>query len=196
MGEKNNKLTKIGVKDEAAEMITRDLTTIRETIKSVSKKSLEIKEQGGWDSFWSTSENIQSLAGYINDMTLLHQKTVNILILLLNGTVRMKKDYNEIMEAIDVLSEGESDVKILAYLLDLKKSVKDIKERNDFISDKFDDIDNEIKKMHDKLEITMREKHDKNETAIKNKVRRMRLFFGIPLILLIIYEIIKSLQIL
>ena len=149
MDEQTTEIVAVKSENEVAEIVKQDLNEIQEKVQTISKNALSIKNQGGWDAFWNKSKNIQSLASYTNDMAVLHQKTINLLILLLNGTVRMKMDYNEIMETIEVLSKEESDVQTVAYLLELKKTIKIIKERNDFISDEFELLDKEIKKIQE-----------------------------------------------
>jgi hypothetical protein len=171
MDNQTTEIVEIKSDDEVAEIIRQDLDVILEKTQSISRNALVIKNQGGWDAFWNKSKNIQSLASYTNDMALLHQKTINLLVLLLNGTVRMKTDYNEIMETIEVLSKEESDVQTLNYLLELKKSIKIIKERNNFISDEFDALDKEINKIQEFNRETIERnnaKFSKMEDTIKN----------------------------
>jgi methyl-accepting chemotaxis protein len=170
METENKTLTVVKTDNEIVENVRETMQSISQEIQSISRNSLEIKNQGGWDAFWKRSENIQSLAGFTNDMALLQQKTLNLLVLLLNGTVRMKTDYNEIIETIEVLSKEESDVKVLAYLLELKKSIKIISERNDFISDTFDSIENQIKSLH--------ELNNKFQTITDSKFSKMDKHIG------------------
>jgi hypothetical protein len=154
MEKDTNEIMTIKSENEIAETINQDINDILKELRAISKNSLEIKNQNGFESFFKQLKNIELLASYTNTIALLHQKTINLLVLLLNGTVRMKIDYNEIMKTIDILSKEDCNVQSLAYLLELKRTIEIIKERNEFISDEFDILDKKIQRVQKKWKIT------------------------------------------
>ena len=197
---KTNELTEIKSEHNIAESIKQDLKDIAEKAKAISEKALEIKNQGGWDAFWSKSENIKSLAGFISDMTLMHQREVDILILIFSGLGHVEIDYNEIIETIDVLSKEESDVQTLKYLLDLKRSIKLINEQKNFILDRLDSLDEEIKKNSGRMEDVFNANNNNmrtidvkigKDTNFKRKWTITTIIFSILFGVILIYEIIK-----
>ena len=114
-------------------------TSIRDCsydISRVSDISSHIKATGGWDSFiHKKGENIRKLADNLVVMSSVQQRTLNMVVLLMGATSRMKSDYNIIMESIEELSKSHSgSVDVLEYLVKIKNTVSEIKRKEELLN--------------------------------------------------------------
>jgi hypothetical protein len=103
-------------------------------IARVSRLSANIKAQDGWDSFWKKGENIKLLADNLGVLASVNQRTLDMLVLLIGATGRVKSDYNILIESIDELSKSHSgSVQVLDYLVKIKNTVEEMKRRDELL---------------------------------------------------------------
>lgn len=120
--------------DKHATAIKQDIEVCTEALASISKLSMEIKAQGAIEGWWNSGQNMRQLAENLAQAASVQQKTINMVVLLMAATGRMKSDYNVIMESIEELSRSHSgSVEVLEYLVKIKQTVTSIKKRDDLL---------------------------------------------------------------
>jgi uncharacterized protein YoxC len=114
---------------------------------------------------------------YVNKVTTVQQKTLDLMVLLMGGLGKVKEDYNLIIESIDILSkEHEGDIEVLEYLIKIKRAIKDLNER-DKVFDQWilnvqslgysiQDIDSRIDGLYQEFNDISRHYKDENEKSL------------------------------
>ena len=103
-------------------------------LKSTSEAMTHIESQGRISAFLNKSNNIREIATHVGDLTDVQQQTLKMLVLLMGGIIRVKQDYNEVMDTIELLSnENSGHLVVLDYLLKLKKTVAELKRRDEAV---------------------------------------------------------------
>lgn len=116
------------------EKIKMALTESSSELADVSKTMGLIQSQGGWNSFWNKGNNIKTISEHINKITTVHQKTLDLIVLLMGGLGQVKGDYNFIIETIEELSKDhDGDIEVLNYLIKMKNAINDLKDRDEII---------------------------------------------------------------
>ena len=104
-------------------------------LSSVSSEMKGISAQSGWDHFWYKSQNIDIVAHHVHVLSEVQKKSLNMMVLLMNAAGRMKGDYNTIIDLIDSLSkENEGSGEVLVHLLNMKRAIRDLQERDEAIN--------------------------------------------------------------
>lgn len=145
-------------------------------IKDISETMDKIEAQKNTESFWKKSENIRTISKYVNKMSDIQQKTLDLLVMFLGASGKMADDYDTILKTIDELGElngGETEV--LNYLLKIKRMIKEIKNNDERL--KAIMFDNEqLKKKVEELEKNYKEKttnYEKNSKIVVSKLQRV-----------------------
>ena len=147
-------------------------------IKEISSTMDKIEAQKNTESFWKKSENIRTISKYVNKMSEIQQKTLDLLVMFLGASGKMADDYNTILKTIDELGElngGETEV--LNYLLKVKRMIKEIKNNDE--RRKLLQFDNEqLKKKTEELDKKYKEKtesYEKNSKLTVSKIHRLHI---------------------
>lgn len=117
-------------------------------IKEVSETMDKIGSQRNSESFWKKSENIRTISKYVNKVSEVQQKTLDLLVMFLGASGKMADDYDTILKTIDELGElngGEQEV--LNYLLKVKKMIKEIKNNDERLKKIIFDLEQHNKKI-------------------------------------------------
>lgn len=145
-------------------------------IKEVSETMDKIESQKNSESFWKKSENIRTISKYVNKVSEVQQKTLDLLVMFLGASGKMADDYDSILKTIDELGElngGEAEV--LNYLLKVKKMIKEIKNNDERLKAIIYDLEKQKEKTT-KLEKIYNEKleaFEKNSKIAHSKVNRL-----------------------
>ena len=145
-------------------------------IKDISETMVRIETQKNTESFWKKSENIKNISKYVNKMSDIQQKTLDLLVMFLGASGKMADDYDTILKTIDELGElngGETEV--LNYLLKIKRMIKEIKSNDERLKAIMFNNEN-IKKKVDELEKNYKEKttnYEKNSKIVVSKLQRV-----------------------
>jgi len=145
-------------------------------IKDISETMNTIESQKNTEAFWKKSENIKTISKYVNKISDIQQKTLDLLVMFLGASGKMADDYDTILKTIDELGElngGETEV--LNYLLKVKRMIKEIKNNDERL--KAIIFDNEqLKKKVELLENNYKEKttnYEKNSKIVVSKMQRI-----------------------
>jgi DNA repair exonuclease SbcCD ATPase subunit len=110
------------------------LSSCVQKLKSTSEAMTHIESQGRVSAFLNKSNNIREIATHVGDLTDVQQQTLKMLVLLMGGIIRVKQDFNEVMDTIELLSnENSGHAVVLDYLLKLKKTVAELKRRDEAV---------------------------------------------------------------
>jgi len=146
-------------------------------IKRVSKVTASIKAQGGLESFWKKGANIQALAVNLGTVASVQQRTLDMLILLMSASGRMKKDYHVIIESIEELGKSHAgSVEVLDYLVKIKNTVEVMRRRDELLESLCtytNDLRDTIETVESNVEHTLEEIADKTTsvTCAQNDLR-------------------------
>lgn len=145
-------------------------------IKEVSETMDKIESQKNSESFWKKSENIRTISKYVNKVSEVQQKTLDLLVMFLGASGKMADDYDTILKTIDELGElNGGEAQVLDYLLKVKKMIKEIKNNDERLKAIIYDLENQKKKT-DELEKSYNEKlasFEKNSKIAHSKVNRL-----------------------
>ena len=114
---------------------------IRSTIENCTKELQEvsanmsgIKDQEAWKRLWNASSNFENLAEHVDKVTGVQQKSLDLIVMLMGASHKLKDQYEVIIDSIEDLSEiNEGNPAVLDYLVKVKNTVKDIKERDELL---------------------------------------------------------------
>jgi predicted nuclease with TOPRIM domain len=121
-----------GSRQNAMCQVREALENCVQKLRSTSLAMVNIKAQGGVSAFFNKSSNIREIATHVDDLTDVQQQTLKLLVLLMGGIVRIKRDYNEVMETIELLSkENSGQIAVVDYLLKLRKTVAELKRQDE-----------------------------------------------------------------
>jgi len=136
----------------------------------------KIETQKNTESFWKKGENIKTISKYVNKMSDIQQKTLDLIVMFLGASGKMADDYDTILKTIDELGElngGETEV--LNYLLKVKRMIKEIKNNDERLKElQFNNqkLNNKI----DAIEKNYKEKtasYEKNSKIVVSKLQRI-----------------------
>lgn len=124
-------------KEASAEISTQIQKTIAlcaDDLKEVGMQMGEIRQQGGWQKFWKAGNNVDSVAGHVAKMSDVQQKSLDLIVLLMGASNKLKEDYGTILESIEDLSQSNGDnPQVLDYLVKVRNTVKDMKDRDSLL---------------------------------------------------------------
>lgn len=87
-----------------------------------------IQSQGGWDSFWNKGNNIRQISEYVNKVTTVQRKTLDLVVLLMGGLGNTKWDFDIVRDTIDELSQQYyDDEEVLRFLLKVRGTIDQLK---------------------------------------------------------------------
>lgn len=161
---------------EFINIVRENIDYCTKEIKDISDTMNTIETQKNTEAFWKKSENIKTISKYVNKMSDIQQKTLDLLVMFLGASGKMADDYDTILKTIDELGElngGETEV--LNYLLKVKRMIKEIKNNDERL--KAIIFDNEqLKKKVEQLENNYNEKtttYEKNSKIVVSKMNRI-----------------------
>lgn len=145
-------------------------------IKDISQTMDKIETQKNSESFWKKGENIRTISKYVNKMSDIQQKTLDLLIMFLGASGKMAEDYDTILQTIDELGElNGGEIEVLDYLLKVKRMIKEIKNNDERLKNII--FENEhLKNKVSELEKNYKEKTDsfeKNSKILVSKINRV-----------------------
>jgi hypothetical protein len=141
---------------------------------------LEIKEQGGWEAYWSKAENIRHIAHHVDVLSAVLQKMLELSTLIMNGSINIKKDYSVIMAILNEYNDNYADqLEVVQALNRFRSMVSDLKARDDLL-DKIDlsvydlnkqqlDLLSKIQSL-DSIIHQLRENHDKLSDSLTQRI--------------------------
>jgi len=105
-------------------------------LSKVSKKMNEIKDQGGWKTFWNNSDNIKDIASHVDLTSSILQRNLELSLLLMNGSVCIKKDYDRLISEMESSNDQYANqVEVLEVICRFKKMICNLKDREDTLND-------------------------------------------------------------
>lgn len=127
-----------------AQKIKETITNSARDLQNVQENMINIQSQNGFKKFWSKGKNIDSIAENIETSVLVQQKMLDLIVLLMGASGKMKKHYDNIISSIDELVEMNNDnAVVVKYLIQLKEMVDDVKDR-DYKIDEIASYTNEL----------------------------------------------------
>jgi len=116
------------------DQIRQNLESCASDLELVSGRMAGIQSQGGWERFWHKGRNIMEIAQFVGLSARAQRKSLDLVVLLMGAASIMKHDYNTIIESIEDLSKNYSaNVEVLEYLVKLKNTVTELKNRDDIV---------------------------------------------------------------
>ncbi|MBU9721616.1 MULTISPECIES: hypothetical protein [Bacillaceae] len=107
--------------------------TIIDSTKSLNQITIEaagIRTQNGWKNFWAKSQNINTIAEHLEQVAMVQKKSLDMILLLMGASGRMKTDYDVIINTINDLNEGYKDNDIvIEHLINVKMTIKELQQR-------------------------------------------------------------------
>jgi DNA repair exonuclease SbcCD ATPase subunit len=145
---KNELITEVNG-DSIEEQIRNNIEKCTNDIELVSNKMIEIREQGGWNKFWNKGNNIDELAKYNEKITDIQKRSLDLIILLMGASFRVKRDYNTIIDSIEELTESHPEnIEVLKYLNKMKQTILSLKNK----SESMENYKNSINKLEKSVE--------------------------------------------
>ena len=161
---------------EFINIVRNNIDFCAKEIKEVSETMEKIESQKNSESFWKKSENIRTISKYVNRVSEVQQKTLDLLVMFLGASGKMADDYDTILKTIDELGElNGGEAQVLDYLLKVKKMIKEIKNNDERLKNIIFDVEQQKKKT-DELEKKYNEKlesFEKNSKIAHSKVNRL-----------------------
>ena len=121
----------------AAETTSEIQKTIQASVSELTKvnvSSQQIQAQGGFRTFLKAGRNIQDLAGHLQTVTTVQEKSLDLLVMLLGVSSNLKENYDEILGSIEEASQQHgNDAEVIDYLVKIKRTVRELKERDDLL---------------------------------------------------------------
>lgn len=121
------------------DFVRTTLAECSDTLAEISKTMSSIQSQGGWDSFWNRGNNIRQISEYVNKVTTVQRKTLDLVVLLMGGLRNTKRDFHIVMEGIDKLEQKHyGEIEVLEFLVKIKEAITQLKlteERMDYYSE-------------------------------------------------------------
>ena len=103
----------------------------------VNRQTREIAQQGGFAAFFQKGKNIRELAEHIEIITHVQQGTMDMMVLLMNGLVVTKRDYNTLMGLMEKLGKDSTlDKQTKTFV----KNAKALLEANHQVKDEIDQV--------------------------------------------------------
>jgi len=168
-------------------------------LKDVDEAMNKISSQKNSELFFRKSESIKILSEYMSKMSVVNQKTLDLLILLLGASGKISDEYDLIIKTIDELGElNNGEEEVLKYLLKVKNMVYEIRDNDTRLKQVIEDnaktieivshADEEFKK-----EIKENEKSRKTIESKCNKLQKRitlnNIYIGICLLIIIALSI-------
>lgn len=111
------------------------MPTIAEGVTTLGKEMHEIESQGGFNAFFSKGDNIKQVAAGVGKLSDFSRKMLDMIILLMGGTAKNKRDYDHIISTIDRMTEsGDVNTGTLRQLLEIKTAVQETQKRYEIIA--------------------------------------------------------------
>jgi chromosome segregation ATPase len=117
------------------EFIRSLLVECSDNLKDISKTMSSIQSQGGWQSFWNKAHNIRQISEYVNKVTTVQRRTLDLVVLLMGGLGKVKQEFDFVMESIEELRQKyQDDVEVLEYLVKMKRVINELKVKEELLN--------------------------------------------------------------